>query len=324
MVVLHSTGEVFSYTFSGTWFASLLLQTLFHFAVPVFFMLSGATLMNYRQRYSTRQYFQRRWQRIGIPFVFWTIAYVIWTYFTFQTPFSKNLIDWINLFSNNGASNIFWFFYALVPVYLMIPILSLIDWQKHRRILLYILCICFVFNQIIPLLSHFSGIIVTPYASFPLSTGYLDYVLIGCFLQTLRITPKRFGMILIIGLGGSVGMAGGTWLLSSVSNATDAFFMDYHSIFCYGMAIAAFIIARYYYERTNSRLHENPKVMQTLSRASFGVYLIHIIVLTSLQKLIAFPHPILKMTLGALIVYIVSLALTLLIKRIPLIKHIMP
>jgi len=151
--------------------------------------------------------------------------------------------------------------------------------------------------------------------------------LIGYFLQTLRITPKRFCIALIIGIGGVAGMIGGTWMLSYAGNATNAFFMDYHSIFCYCIAVAVFIIVKYYFERKNFDLLK-PKItsslVQTLSNASFGIYLIHIIVLTTLDKLIVFPHPIVKMTFGALIVYSVSLAIILLFKKNPLIKHFIP
>lgn len=98
VVVLHNTGQVFDYSTSGTWFSALLLQTLCHFSVPVFFMLSGATLLEYRKRYTTREYFHKRWQRIGIPFIFWTLFYVGWNQMVLHTEPLTGVSDLLDIF----------------------------------------------------------------------------------------------------------------------------------------------------------------------------------------------------------------------------------
>ncbi len=36
------------------WVSANLLETIFYFALPVFFMISGATLLDYRSKYSTK------------------------------------------------------------------------------------------------------------------------------------------------------------------------------------------------------------------------------------------------------------------------------
>lgn len=57
---------------------SLCIQVIAHWAVPVFFMLTGANLMDYREKYSTSVYFKRRMTRIFLPFLFWSTVYFIW------------------------------------------------------------------------------------------------------------------------------------------------------------------------------------------------------------------------------------------------------
>ncbi len=328
VVVLHNTGEVFNFSFSGTWFAALFLQTLCHFSIPVFFMLSGANLFEYRKRYTTREYFQKRWQRIGIPFIFWTLFYIGWNQLVLKAAPLSGPLDIVNIFLDNGASNIFWFFYALIPIYLLIPVLSLIDWQKKRRVLFYLLLLCFLYNQILPLLTHFFDISITPFADFPFQYSYIDYALLGYFLQTTPLTPLWRRIIYAGGLAGFAGMAGGTWLLSSKAGTTDAFFMDYHSLFCYLLAVAVFVLVKSICE--NRLLHKNNnhsnsgKLVQSVSGASFGVYLTHLLVMTLLYRFLKFPHPVLSMTAGALIVYFIALGLTLLVKKIPFLKRIIP
>lgn len=49
VVVLHCSGGVFYYQKTRLWFIYMFLQTVAHFAVPVFFMITGANLLDYRK-----------------------------------------------------------------------------------------------------------------------------------------------------------------------------------------------------------------------------------------------------------------------------------
>ena len=291
-------------------------------------MLSGATLLEYRKRYTTREYFHKRWQRIGIPFIFWTLFYVGWNQMVLHAEPLTGVSDLLDIFLNNGASNIFWFFYALVPIYLLIPLLSLVDWQKSRRILLYLLLVCFLTNQIMPLFSRFLGLSVTSFADFSFKNSYIDYVLLGLFLRDMELTKLRKLIVFLGGLVGFAGMAGGTWLLSSSAGKTDAFFMDYHSVFCYLLAIFAFVFARILCESSAfKQVLEHKKtgdLLQKFAGASFGVYLTHLLVMTVLFHFLKLPHPVLYMTVGALAAYLITVALILAAKKTPLIKKVIP
>ena len=72
VVCLHCSGSVFEYGQIETrlWVLSMLVQTIMHPAVPLFFMITGTTLLEYRKKYSTKFYFKKRFLRTGIPFVF--------------------------------------------------------------------------------------------------------------------------------------------------------------------------------------------------------------------------------------------------------------
>ena len=60
VVVLHCSGGVFYYQKTRLWFIYMFLQTVAHFAVPVFFMLTGANLLDYRKKYDTKTFFIKR------------------------------------------------------------------------------------------------------------------------------------------------------------------------------------------------------------------------------------------------------------------------
>ena len=58
VISLHHNGVVHTYSNSWTWKTALLVETGAYWAVPVFLMLSGATLMNYRKNYDTVTFFK--------------------------------------------------------------------------------------------------------------------------------------------------------------------------------------------------------------------------------------------------------------------------
>lgn len=53
VVVLHTNGCFWDFSYERYWLTANLIENLCYFAVPIFFMISGATLMDYRKRYST-------------------------------------------------------------------------------------------------------------------------------------------------------------------------------------------------------------------------------------------------------------------------------
>ena len=63
VVVLHTTGCFWDFSYERYWLTANLIENLCYFAVPIFFMISGATLMDYRKRYSTEEFFKKDFGR---------------------------------------------------------------------------------------------------------------------------------------------------------------------------------------------------------------------------------------------------------------------
>lgn len=59
VVCLHTSLGVFSPQRTRLWAFQELMQAVFIFAVPIFFMVSGMNLLDYRKKYSTKVFFKR-------------------------------------------------------------------------------------------------------------------------------------------------------------------------------------------------------------------------------------------------------------------------
>ena len=67
VVYLHANGIFWTHPSGRLWLTSNVIESFFYFAVPVFFMISGATLLEYRQRYSTLTFIK---SQIYIVYIF--------------------------------------------------------------------------------------------------------------------------------------------------------------------------------------------------------------------------------------------------------------
>ena len=58
-----------------------MIECVFYFAVPVFFMISGAMLIDFNKKYSLREYFTKRINKALIPYIVWSflgLAFQTW------------------------------------------------------------------------------------------------------------------------------------------------------------------------------------------------------------------------------------------------------
>lgn len=85
VLLLHFNGISHTYKATGAWAQSIVVESAFYWAVPIFFMLSGATLLRYRERYSTKTYLLKRFKRAVVPFLTWSIIVLVWKILTAQT-----------------------------------------------------------------------------------------------------------------------------------------------------------------------------------------------------------------------------------------------
>ena len=69
VIALHCNGIVHTFSTGRWWKTSLIAEVVFYFAVPIFIMLSGANLMDYRKKYDTKTFFKKRINRVVIPMI---------------------------------------------------------------------------------------------------------------------------------------------------------------------------------------------------------------------------------------------------------------
>lgn len=70
VIALHCNALAHSFANTWEWRQALVVEVICYWAVPIFFMLTGATLIDYRKKYTTRTYIYKRVLRALMPWLF--------------------------------------------------------------------------------------------------------------------------------------------------------------------------------------------------------------------------------------------------------------
>jgi surface polysaccharide O-acyltransferase-like enzyme len=98
VILVHAT--MFPYSVMGTmtapaefdWWTTNVYGAIANLSVPLFVMLSGVLLLNPAKADEPLDvFFKKRFARIGLPMIFWTIGYFAWGYFVHGTPFTMTV-----------------------------------------------------------------------------------------------------------------------------------------------------------------------------------------------------------------------------------------
>lgn len=234
--------------------------------IGLFFMVSGALLLksNAEGMFETRVFLHRRFSKILIPLIFWSL--VGWT------------LDQCGI--KNEELNILWFMYSLAGMYLLTPVLS--RWlslasvrEMEFYLLLWLITLC------IPFAKLFFPINESDTSWLYYFHGYVGYYVLGFYLQNhmSKDVKKSIGRKVLFAIA---------FIAISVILPIVLFVMnvevDFYSLFWNLSITVAFqcIVWWSVLKRLMKRTAQLPSFIVELSKLSFGIYLIHILVMRDL------------------------------------------
>ena len=327
VVILHVNGSIWTFSTETHWKVSLFLETVFYWAVPVFFMLSGATLIDYRKRYSTKIYLKKRLIKTVLPYLFWSMVSIPWALYEsgyLTTDTVLNIREILNIVLNSKAMSVYWFFSALFSVYLIIPVLGCIPEEKRKRIFLYLILYSFIADSICPLLGPLFGIYVNGLYQNPFNGGgYIVFVLIGYYISKYPISKNARISIYICGVFGWAIRFFYTLYSSITLHNIDKTMFNYSYFPSVLLAVAVFTF--FWYTNWSFVKEKHVELIRRIAGDSFGVYLIHFYILRYLVDHLQIPMESYSWKLwGTIVVYFLSLVITDICKRSYLLRYFFP
>ena len=311
------------------WWISHAYESFSITCVPLFIMLTGALLLQpSKLNEPIRVFLKKRWNRIGIPILFWSAIYFAWRFFVRGETFSLNSIVQGLL---AGPYFHFWFLYLLVGLYLLTPIIRVIVAHADIGIIKYFMLIWFLGTAIIPLIGLYSSI--SPQTAWFkqtvfVLTGMIGYFVLGAYVTKVKIQSSILFLCLVLS---SVWTIVGTYfLVGTIGESYSQFFLDASSISVIIGSVALFLMLVSVSTRTvENRFTEGNKALSLISQNILPIYLFHVIVLETLQKgylgfkiSVTTINPIIEIPLVTLITLLICLAIIVPLKKIPKVRCI--
>ena len=299
---------------TGEWWIANLIDSATRWCVPVFVMLSGALLLTPdNSGNSWAAFYRRRFPRVLAPLVFWTLFYLAYELYGMHARGEEP--KWGYLLKQTAIGMPYfhlWYLYMVPGLYLLTPMLRHMATTLERK---HLTCLCAgllllamlnkLFMQAQPGKAPFAGILFVP---------YIGYFLAGHLLNTAPHNarwpwPILLGSILFTALGCG-------WLAQQGNLIAGTYFYDYFSITTIPMGLAAFTLLR--------RLQAH-RLAATIAPLSFGIYLIHPLILDLLWQEDIRPSSLdmaLSIPLITIFTFVVSGLVAWLMLKIPFLRRV--
>jgi len=260
MVITIHVSNIYSRSYGvisdWSYLFSLIYNTITRVSVPIFFMISGALLLD--KKFNKKKYIERI-KRFLIVIIVWDLVYLIWDYFVLGMTYSPLYKLFIEPFRAH-----LWFLYSIILLYVFQPLLrKILSINKKFNIVLFILWLVFC------TLSMFNSTIASFFSLF----SNMGYFVVGKYLYDYvkKNDLSKFNIIMIVMM--ILSFAGSIYLNSFASEKYNMFynmFLAYRTPYIILASLLFFILIYnlFHDKKVN-------KYIVILSEVSFGVYLIH-------------------------------------------------
>lgn len=311
LVIIVHVSNVYGRSFDSIshqyYFISLIFNTISRVCVPIFFMISGALLLD--RKFDKTKYWKRLLKYFLI-IVVWDMVYLYWEYF-FEGNVYRPLYKL--LFEPYRAH--LWFLYTIIIIYAVQPLLKWIL-DKSNRVVKIALLVAWLFLSIYSLWNQHISDYFTTFC-------YIGYFILGKYWYDFtkkHITKKQNLIELAIIL---IGFIISIYLNYKISIEKNMFYKLYFAYRCPlimfpSFALFSLVITNYQKEKLSS-------LGMILSEVSLGVYLIHGVFLDIFIKYLPYQkmNPIYSIPIISILIFILSVVAVYLLKKIKPLKEIM-
>ncbi len=307
----------------ASWYFVMLITSICLVAVPLFFMVSGALLLDTQEVIPLKKLFFKRIGKQVIPFIVWSLVYVLARIVMKKTPLS---ITAFTDLLHEPAYYQFWFMYTLLAIYLLLPVLQAVVLKLEKRHLEYVLILWLVFSTVFPVMQKFiPGFVISEHVDLILCEGYVGYFLLGHYLKKYHseLSWKKGVWLALIGIG-CTGVLSVVEYLVCVKTKTSYqgyFYQEYLTPFVVLAATGLFLV----FQNMHWTEKERPlRLLKTGSVLSIGVFYVHMLVITALEHIgLTASASILLLIVKILLSYGVSFGIAFVISKIPYARKIL-
>ena len=314
VILIHSIG-LFDTSTNSTRYVSYFIQSIITWEIPVFVMISGRFFLD-SDRNVTNKKIIKSIIRLVIAFVVWNIIYQL--YYLMTGLYRDLSIGGILSEALIGPYH-FWYLYMLIFLYAIVPFLKKI--VDSKRLMEYFILLFLLFEFLTNYSSYISILNyplekIVGSINFNFALGFSGYFILGYYLKKYPMTGKKEILIYFFGIV--------SLLITGILNANMSFNVGenqewfikylYPNIALESIAIYTFFVNRV--SKINFSTNTK-KIFTKLYEYSFGVYLIHALVISIIFEFLNKTDSLLILVLYILLIFIISNLIILGIRKIP-------
>lgn len=300
------------------WRIMVLLRALVTWEVPAYLMISGRFFLD-PERTVTFGKIGKAILRLVLAFLLWDVIYQIY----YIAAGSYTGLNWKGILSQaiDGPYH-FWYLWMLAGLYAITPFLRKITADKKLMEYFIILYLVFQFltqyGPRLPLIgSTITEVLANSYFHFTL--GYSGYYILGYYLYKFKLSNRAEKLLYAAGVILLITAAGANLSRSITAGMEDEWYTQYllPNIVIESVAVYTFAVKRLSWLRLSERAVQ---WITILSEYSFGVYLIHALVIEFYARLGLTPtliHPLIMVPVFTVLVYATSHLAAALLRKIP-------
>lgn len=325
VVMLHTSAQLwYDYPInSTTWLICNSWDGLVRFGVPIFVMISGAVFLKGTRPLDVKRLYVHNILRLVVMYILWCLVYALWDCSKFdmrQAGFKAFINEWIS-----GRYHL-WFLPMLVGLYVLLPILR--SWVEHaeKKNVQYFLGLFVVFQigrESLRVLFAKSPMVLSLIntTKVEMVCSYMGYFVLGYYIAQYGIPKKLHKWIYLAGALGCIANVALGNMLSLKAGEARGDVYDSYTFFTFCIAVALFLL---FQEKLGER-HFRPSVEKCIigmSADTLGIYLMHVGLLELLKPIeweLFTSMPLVGIPLVAVFCFVICLAVSALLRRIPVV-----
>ena len=334
VAVIHSSSRPITElnVYSFDWYCALFYGSLCRFAVPIFFMVTGALLLDPAKKMTLKKIYVNYFLRMLGCLFFWSLMYEFYFYIAYVILYGTRTPGWLwlslkDVFTFEHHFHLY-YLQILLAFYVLLPVVRAFVIGADRKTLRYALIVWFILGVCFPFLGLFE-----PFASldgipaqYPIQMTYssLGYGLLGYYIKTSRLEKRQEKYFILTFILGFLAIFVPTIIVSHIQGSCfNALFESFTPpttalvIGLYGWAIIRFR------DKTEA---DCPRIVK-FSKMSFCVYLTHHFFVMFLREVFKYTwycwFPLVNVPLQTVFVLICCFVAYFILKRIPWVNKVL-
>lgn len=295
------------------------------FAVPFFLAISGALLLPKEE--SIKEVYRKRVLRIFIVLVLISLVYDVYNYRADLSVLSVKQFLYL-LYSYDHHYHL-WYLYTFLAFLMLLPFLRKMVKGMENVHFLYIAGIAVVFKEIVPILEWaLSNDYWKLNPKFNISGFVCNIILFPCIgyyienrMDIKRVKGQHIALLWIVNV---ITIIVSCILVEKTSAMSELYDGRFRSTFDMINMITVYITGKYVFDRHSASVGLS-RIIESFGDCTFGIYLIHVLVMWVVSKLGVFEffiatlgfNDMLSVLLYCFVVLLVSYGITFVVKKIP-------